>query len=196
MGYLGSYAGAFLGAYLGSVDPVEVVEPFGFADYIGVLELRDPDPLGWRAALAGEGYRGELAPGGEHVGILAGAGAGFDYRGALAPTEDTIMSFSMIVGDRLPSLTRICLNAETGEAVDLTGATAVSRFKIGEDGELKTGTVVVTDDEAGEVRCDWASGDIDAEGICYLRVVATIGGKAMTFPSDGSWFTFPVGAAT
>lgn len=193
MGWLGGYAGAFLGSYLGAVAEVEVVEPVGFLDYVGVLQALDPDPLGYRGELGGPGYRGELEDG---VAYLGQFGGDFSYRGALAPKEDSVMSFSMVAGDRLPSLERVCVNAETGEVVDLTGGSASSKFKIGAGGTLKTGTVEITNAAAGEVRCDWANGDIDQAGICHLRVVVTIGGKAQTFPSDGSWFTFPIAAAS
>lgn len=192
MGYLGGYVGAYLGAYLGAF---EVIPPTGYVDYVGVTA----DPAGlyaYRGELDGIGYsyRGACDSGVEYAGVLEGDGQGYVYRGSLEPEDEEVGMFSMIVGDRLPSLTRVCRNAETDAAVDLTGGTAVSKFKIGEDGTIKTGTAVIVTAASGIVRCDWGASDMDAEGTCYLRIVVTIGGKTQTFPSDGSYFEFPVTA--
>lgn len=185
MGFVGGYLGSFVGAYLGAVGEVAAVQPIAFDDYVGVVELA-----------AAQRYVGEVQD-----STYTGAVIETDYVGALLESDYTggidlnggDEMFEMKVGDRSPSFTATLKNAQTGSAVDLSTATGVTvQFRIGTSGTVKTGTATIVTAASGIVRYDWAAGDLDTAGTCYLEFVATFpSSKTQTFPSGG-YYQFPV----
>jgi hypothetical protein len=106
----------------------------------------------------------------------------------------------MVVGDRSPSLIRVLKNGANNTPVDLTTASAVTyeckiRDASGDIGAVKTGSCTHSGDDTGVATLLWGADDVDAEGTMMVRFIATFPtGKAQHFPSDGSWFEFPVSA--
>jgi hypothetical protein len=106
-------------------------------------------------------------------------------------------TFSMVVGNRFPHLTRVLMNSATNPPVpiDLSDVAGVEiEFFIGTNGETKTGECEFENDDTGVVTYEWALNDIYAAGICKVRFHLIREAGRQTVPSDGSYFEFPVSA--
>lgn len=102
---------------------------------------------------------------------------------------------SLVAGDLEPDLPLTC--ALDGVAVDLTDALAIEMLWRKPDGTTSLVDLSEVDPEAGTVKYVWEAGDTDEVGTHLCRVVVThANSDPQTFPSDGSWFSWVVVAAS
>lgn len=93
--------------------------------------------------------------------------------------------YSLVVGDLEPDM-EIDLTTN-GQAVDLTGATALQLQWLRPDGTIVDVALVAIDLTAGRVKRQWVAGDSAQAGTHYGRVIVTMSnGETETFPNDGS----------
>jgi hypothetical protein len=91
-------------------------------------------------------------------------------------------------GDRLPVLEYVALEDEDGQAANLTGATAavfVFRKRTSAAATAVSAAATIVNAETGELRYDWAAGDLASAGNYYGEFRVTIGGVDRTFPQRG-----------
>lgn len=176
--------------YRGAIDPTGYMGSVAPGSWLGRAEFGATQV--YRGQLAVTVYTGGLAETSYHGVIVA-----TDYAGQLVQ-EGGDQIFSLIVGDRSPSLTATLKNAETGSAVDLSTASSCSfKWKLGESGSVTTESATIVTAASGIVRYDWSASSTASAGTLYCRFVATFPTSLpQTFPSDGTWLEIPVHAAT
>lgn len=95
--------------------------------------------------------------------------------------------FTLKKGDTRPELSITITDEATGNALDLTGATA-KFYMDGEDGTAKVNgaTATIYDAANGKVKYSWQTADVDSAGRYLAEFEITLaGGGIVTFPQDG-----------
>ena len=90
-------------------------------------------------------------------------------------------------GDRLPSLAVTAITT-SGAAYDLTGGSVVFNMRSTTDGTVKISrsAAVLVSGPNGQVRYDWASGDLDTVGSYEAEFEVTLSGsRKLSIPSAG-----------
>lgn len=88
-------------------------------------------------------------------------------------------------GDLLPEIQVTCTDADTGDAIDLTAATAV-RFhmrKPGASTEKVDAAATFVDKALGQVKYSWTGSDTDETGEFDAEFEVTFGAGTLTFPN-------------
>lgn len=101
--------------------------------------------------------------------------------------------FTLAEGDLLPEINATLKDAND-TAIDLTGSTV--EFLMSTSSDLDTlivdGVATIVDEDAGEVKYTWVSGDTDTPGNYVARFrVTTSTSKKYTFPNIG-WITVTI----
>lgn len=107
------------------------------------------------------------------------------------------MPTTLVVGDLEPdlllSLTEPDTSGQGSQALDLTGAAAVTLRWRRPDASIVVRSLVVVDAVRGQVRHTWQPGDTDLTGQHRAHVVITwANGEPQTVPSDGSFYVWTI----
>ncbi|MBX9790183.1 MAG: phage baseplate upper protein [Pirellulales bacterium] len=96
-------------------------------------------------------------------------------------------TYQLTVGDRLVPLRKQLVDRD-GNPVDLTGSTVAFRM-VNAAGTVKinNAAAVIESAATGEVRYDWAAGDVDTAGEFWGWFIRTQGGKTEHYPSGASF---------
>ncbi len=104
------------------------------------------------------------------------------------------MSFSIGQGDTAPDLVLTC-SSNGSEGDDLTGATAVLRWTK-PDGAVLDVELEEEDLEAGKWKVVWGeTADTLLPGVHKGKVIVVLDGDEKTYPPEGTYFEWTVGAA-
>lgn len=102
----------------------------------------------------------------------------------------TVADLTFYLGDTAPSIFGTLTDPTTGQPFDLTDSTVRFQMRLATDGRYSVDAVaVVVDEDTGDVRYDWAAGDLSTPGdfvshwqITYLdnTVQHTVPGNSIT----------------